>query len=109
MASTSATRGGRPAGHRQMVTGRRRGESPAMRISAKVDYAVRAAVQLAASGGERPTKGETIAQAQGIPLKFLANILSALRHAGLVRSQRGADGGYWLNRPANEISVADVI
>jgi Rrf2 family protein len=80
-----------------------------MRISAKVDYAVRAAVQLAAAGDDRPTKGDAIAQAQGIPVKFLENILSDLRHAGLVRSQRGADGGYWLNRPAAEISVADII
>ena len=80
-----------------------------MRISAKVDYAVRAAVQLAAADGNRPTKGDAIAQAQGIPVKFLENILSDLRHAGLVRSQRGADGGYWLNRPASEISVADII
>ena len=80
-----------------------------MRISAKVDYAVRAAVQLAAASDERPTKGDAIAQAQGIPVKFLENILGDLRHAGLVRSQRGADGGYWLNRPANEISVADII
>jgi len=91
------------------VTAARPGESPAMRISAKVDYAVRAAVQLAAAGGERPTKGDAIAQAQDIPVKFLENILSDLRHAGLVRSQRGADGGYWLARPASEISVADVI
>jgi Rrf2 family protein len=80
-----------------------------MRISAKVDYAVRAAVQLAAADGDRPTKGDAIAQAQGIPLKFLENILSDLRHAGLVRSQRGAEGGYWLNRPASEITIADVI
>jgi Rrf2 family protein len=80
-----------------------------MRISAKVDYAVRAAVQLATADGERATKGDTIAQAQGIPVKFLENILSDLRHAGLVRSQRGAEGGYWLNRPADEITVADVI
>jgi Rrf2 family protein len=80
-----------------------------MRISAKVDYAVRAAVQLAAADGDRPTKGDAIARAQGIPLKFLENILSDLRHAGLVRSQRGAEGGYWLNRPADAISVADVI
>ena len=80
-----------------------------MRISAKVDYAVRAMVQLAAATGDRPTKGDTIAQAQDIPLKFLENILSDLRHGGLVRSQRGAEGGYWLNRPADEISLADVI
>jgi DNA-binding IscR family transcriptional regulator len=77
-----------------------------MRISAKVDYAVRAAVQLAAAEEGRPTKGDAIARAQGIPLKFLENILSDLRHAGLVRSQRGADGGYWLNRSASEITVA---
>src|SRR3954467_11374775 len=80
-----------------------------MRISAKVDYAVRAAGQLAAAGGDRATKGDAIARAQGIPLKFLENILSDLRHAGLVRSQRGAEGGYWLNRPAADITVADVI
>jgi len=79
-----------------------------MRISARADYAVRAAVELAAAG-EGPTKGEAIAQAQGIPLKFLENILGDLRHAGIVRSQRGADGGYWLARPADRISVADVI
>ena len=63
-----------------------------MRISARADYAVRAAVVLAAAG-DGPTKGEAIAQAQSIPLKFLENILGDLRHAGLVRSQRGADGG----------------
>lgn len=80
-----------------------------MRISAKVDYAVRAAVQLAAAEPGQATKGEALAQAQAIPLKFLENILSDMRHAGLVRSQRGAEGGYWLNRPAGEITVADVI
>jgi Rrf2 family protein len=79
-----------------------------MRISAKVDYAVRAAVELAAAGNE-PIKGEAISEAQGIPLKFLENILGELKHAGLVRSQRGAEGGYWLARPANEITIADVI
>ena len=79
-----------------------------MRISARADYAVRAAVELAAAG-EGPTKGEAIAQAQAIPLKFLENILGDLRHAGIVRSQRGADGGYWLARPADQITVADVI
>jgi Rrf2 family protein len=79
-----------------------------MRISAKADYAVRAAVQLAAAA-DGPTKGDAIAQSQGIPLKFLENILGDLRQAGLVRSQRGSDGGYWLNRPPEEITVADVI
>ena len=79
-----------------------------MRVSAKVDYALRAALELAAAG-KGPTKGEQIAQAQDIPLKFLENILLELRHHGLVQSQRGADGGYWLARPAGEIKLADVI
>jgi Rrf2 family protein len=79
-----------------------------MRISAKVDYAVRAAVELA-SAGDKPMKGERIATAQAIPLNFLENILSDLRHAGLVRSQRGAEGGYWLARPPEAICIADVI
>jgi Rrf2 family protein len=79
-----------------------------MRVSAKADYAVRAAVELAAAESS-PVKGELIAQAQQIPLKFLENILSELRHAGLVRSQRGTEGGYWLARPPEEITLADVI
>ena len=54
-------------------------------------------------------RAETIATAQGIPQRFLENILSDLRHAGLVQSQRGAEGGHRLNRPANAISVADII
>jgi Rrf2 family protein len=79
-----------------------------MRVSAKVDYAVRAAAELAAAG-EGPVKGEALANAQGIPLKFLENILGELRHAGIVRSQRGTEGGYWLARPPEEIRIADVI
>jgi Rrf2 family protein len=73
-----------------------------------VDYALRAALELAAAGGG-PTKGEQIAQAQDIPLKFLENILLELRHGGLVQSQRGSEGGYWLARPPEEIKLADVI
>jgi Rrf2 family protein len=80
-----------------------------MRITAKADYAVRATCELAARAGQGPVKGDVIAAAQGIPLKFLENILGELKHAGLVRSQRGAEGGYWLARPADEISIADVI
>lgn len=79
-----------------------------MRISAKADYALRAASELAASGGG-PVKGDALASAQGIPPKFLENILSDLRQSGLIRSQRGSEGGYWLARPAEEISVADVM
>ena len=80
-----------------------------MRVTAKVDYAVRASAELAAASGEGPVKGERIAQSQQIPLKFLENILLELKHAGLVQSQRGAEGGYWLAQPAEEISLADVI
>jgi Rrf2 family protein len=79
-----------------------------VRVSAKADYALRATIELAAAG-DGPVKGERIAQAQEIPLKFLENILGDLRHAGIVRSQRGAEGGYWLARPAEEITVADVV
>ena len=80
-----------------------------MRISAKADYAVKAAVELAASSDDRPVKAERIATAQGIPLNFLENIMGELRHAGIVRSQRGADGGFRLAKPAEQITVADVI
>jgi Rrf2 family protein len=88
---------------------REAGENEIVRVSAKADYALRAAVELAAAEGAGPIKGDSISRAQAIPLKFLENILLELRHAGLVNSQRGADGGYWLARPAGEISVADVI
>jgi Rrf2 family protein len=79
-----------------------------MRISAKADYAVRAAIELARDP-DSMTKGDGIARAQEIPVKFLENILSELRVAGLVTSRRGADGGYKLARPPEEITVADVI
>jgi Rrf2 family protein len=80
-----------------------------MRVSAKADYAIRAAVVLGAASDDGPVKGERIAQAQEIPPNFLENILGDLRNAGLVASRRGADGGYWLARPAEEVSLADVI
>lgn len=85
-----------------------------MRITAKVDYAVRAAAELAAaqlgSEGQRsPLKAEAIATAQEVPHRFLEGILGELRRAGIVSSQRGSDGGYWLARPAAEVSVADII
>jgi Rrf2 family protein len=80
-----------------------------VRVSAKADYALRAAAELAAAEGKGPVKGEQLARAQAIPAKFLENILLELRHAGLVQSQRGAEGGYWLARPAEEITLAEVI
>jgi Rrf2 family protein len=79
-----------------------------MRISAKADYAVRAAVEMAAADDE-PVKGEKLAEAQDIPLQFLEHILLELKHARLVRARRGARGGYWLARPPEEITLANVI
>jgi Rrf2 family protein len=79
-----------------------------MRITAKADYAVRASIELAAAD-EGPMKGDRIAAAQKIPVKFLENILGELKHAGLVQSQRGADGGYWLSRSADDITLAEII
>ena len=80
-----------------------------MRITAKADYAVRAAAELAAAEPGMPVKGELLATSQRIPLNFLENILRELRRAGLIRTQRGAEGGYLLALPAKDISVADVI
>ena len=80
-----------------------------MRVSAKTDYALRAVVELAAADGDAPVKGERLATSQAIPLRFLENILLQLRHAGLVDSRRGAEGGYRLAKPAAEIALADVI
>jgi Rrf2 family protein len=79
-----------------------------MRLSAKADYALRASVELA-SLGDGHVKAEAVARAQAIPLRFLEQILLDLKHAGLVASQRGAEGGYWLARPPAEIALADVI
>jgi Rrf2 family protein len=79
-----------------------------MRVSAKVDYAVRAAAELA-SASEGPVKGERLAESQDIPLQFLEHILLELKHAGIVRARRGAKGGYWLARPADTVTIADVV
>jgi Rrf2 family protein len=81
-----------------------------VRITAKADYAVRAAVELAAAGPDaKPVKGEALAQSQDIPQNFLENILTELRRAGIIRTRRGAEGGYQLARPADEVTVADVL
>ena len=83
-----------------------------MRVSSKVDYAVRAAVELASRSPSRadgPTKGDVLGEAQSIPTKYLENILAELRRAGIVGSKRGADGGYWLARPPAQVTVADII
>jgi len=80
-----------------------------VKISAKSDYAVRAAAELAAVGPGVLVKGEELARVQGIPLEFLENILRELRVAGVVVAQRGTEGGYGLARPAAEITVAEVL
>jgi Rrf2 family protein len=80
-----------------------------MHVTAKADYAVRAIVELAGSSQQAPRKVDDVAQAQRIPVSFLENILTQLRSSGIVRSQRGPEGGYWLARPADELNLATVI
>lgn len=79
-----------------------------MQVTAKADYALRAAMFLAGSG-RGPVKSEVIAASEDIPLRFLHNILAALTRAGILSSLRGADGGYELTRAPASITVADVI
>ena len=104
------------------MSGAIRAHNGPVRLSARVDYALRAVVELASSAKapdakepeaakdpERPVTAEQLAQAQGIPPKFLESILLQLRRGGIVNAQRGPDGGYWLARPAEAISLAEVI
>jgi Rrf2 family protein len=113
----SSARGGRPARGadgppaRSPFTGLVPGDGIMldMRLSARADYALRAAIELAAASGGGHVTADQLAKAQGIPGKFLEAILTQLRRGGLVRSQRGPDGGFWLARPASEISLADII
>jgi Rrf2 family protein len=83
-----------------------------MHVSAKVDYAMRALLEIASvteSGGTELIKGDQLAASQQIPGRFLEGILRQLRQAGIVASQRGADGGYRLAKAPEAISVADVV
>jgi Rrf2 family protein len=84
-----------------------------MRLSARVDYALRASAELAAAAGSgtagHPVTAVQLAEAQQIPPKFLENILGQLRRSGIIRSQRGPEGGYWLAKPADQITLADII
>jgi Rrf2 family protein len=80
-----------------------------VRVSARADYAIRALLELAAAGPDAPVRADAIARAQGIPSKYLENLLGDLRRARLVSSQRGLNGGYRLARAASEITLADVI
>src|SRR6478735_1711854 len=83
------------------------GQNRPVDISAKTDYAIRALLALAERPGG-PVSVEALASAQTLPKKFLEAILSDLRRAGIVTSQRGAAGGYTLARPASEISLGEV-
>ncbi len=82
-----------------------------MQVSAKTDYALRAAAELARAAADEsgPVKGDSISETQGIPKKFMENILHDLKRSGIVRTRRGASGGYWLALPAEEISLASII
>jgi Rrf2 family protein len=80
-----------------------------MHVTAKADYAVRAIIELADSSQDSPRKVDEVAQAQNIPVSFLENILTQLRSSGIVRSQRGPEGGYWLAHPADEVNLAQII
>jgi Rrf2 family protein len=85
-------------------------DTGSVRISAKTDYAIRALVEIAAHGRpDHAVTAESISAAQGIPVRFLLNILADLRRVGLVDSRRGPDGGWWLARPAHEITLADAV
>jgi len=93
----------------ERTTSRRSRQEMPVRVSAKTDYALRAAAELAAANGDGLVKADQIAQAQGIPLKFLLNILNELKQDEIVRSQRGSEGGYRLARPADSITLGDVV
>jgi Rrf2 family protein len=80
-----------------------------VRVTAKADYAVRAAIELAHAEQGSPRKMDDVAKAQEIPISFLENILTQLKSSGIVRSQRGPEGGYWLARPAAETTLAAII
>lgn len=85
------------------------GDTYAMRISAKTDYAVRACLELASQKGDGFVKAEVIAEAQGIPSAFVLGILGELKRSSLVESRRGLEGGFRLARPSDKVSIADVI
>ena len=80
-----------------------------MRVYAKADYALRAMAQLASEAPDTPVTAEHVSAEQDIPLRYLLAIFSELKHGRLVRSSRGASGGYSLSRPADEITLADII
>ena len=108
--TNGATSPGRKAG--QPPRRRRTRNNGTMHVSAKVDYAMRALLEIARSShgdSKALVKGDHLAESQDIPARFLEGILRQLRQAGIVASQRGAEGGYRLARPPEDITVADVV
>src|ERR1700733_8094859 len=80
-----------------------------MIFSSKAEYGVRLMVELGRQAPEHPTSLKAIADAEGLPLAYLEQVVARLRKGGLVQSARGAHGGYWLSRPAEEIAMVDVV
>jgi Rrf2 family transcriptional regulator, cysteine metabolism repressor len=80
-----------------------------MIFSSKAEYGVRLMIELGRQVPEHPTSLKAIADAEGLPLAYLEQVVARLRKAGLVRSARGAHGGYWLSRPAEEIAMDEVV
>ena len=83
--------------------------NPSMNISVKSEYALQAVFDLASQSDSEPVKIADIAKRQHIPQKFLELILSSLKQGGFVESRRGAEGGYRLAKPANEITLGAVL
>lgn len=80
-----------------------------MIFSSKAEYGVRLMVELGRQSPEQPTSLKAIAEAERLPLAYLEQVVARLKKAELVMSARGAHGGYWLARPAEEITMDDVV
>ena len=80
-----------------------------MRVSLRSTYGIMAAVDLALQAGSAPIQAKSIARRQGIPARFLEQVLHAMKKAGLVSSQRGAQGGYVLSKKPSDVSVAEIL
>ena len=80
-----------------------------MIFSSKAEYGVRLMVELGRQTPDQPTSLKAIADAEGLPLAYLEQVVARLRKADLVMSARGAHGGYWLSRDPSEITMYDVV
>lgn len=80
-----------------------------MKVSLRATYGIMAAVDLALHNGQAPVQAKSIARRQAIPARFLEQVLHAMKRAGLVTSQRGAQGGYLLSKSPAEVSLAEIL